>query len=133
MSVSYYAFLVYGVEINKEWLYKINKERGCSHALHDDANFCPVCGAKMWIEDRELDIEFCNDSGLSYFAPSYDSSDVVLGFSLGVASEYRGSIQSNLEEPTQAQIDELMNLCKELDILLEVTELKKHLVMYCSY
>jgi hypothetical protein len=47
MSVSFSAYIVFGVRIKYEKLFQSGEQRGCDHETRD-FQFCPECGEQMW-------------------------------------------------------------------------------------
>lgn len=52
MGVDYYSYLTVGVCLSERDWENTAPIRGCSHQEVRGANFCPVCGASMWKEER---------------------------------------------------------------------------------
>jgi hypothetical protein len=48
MSVSFSAYIVFGVRIKYEKLFQSGEQRGCDHETRD-FQFCPECGVKSQI------------------------------------------------------------------------------------
>ena len=51
MSVSIYAYLVVGVEIDNAQLYNEIDVPGCRHNPSPEVQFCPQCGRAAWIKE----------------------------------------------------------------------------------
>ena len=86
MSVSFSAYIVFGVRIKYEKLFQSGEQRGCDHETRD-FQFCPECGEQMWISTTnkvELNPFENSLSDVSYyysFEPS-KRDNIVIGFLL---------------------------------------------------
>ena len=84
MSVSFSAYIVFGVRIKYEKLFQSGEQRGCDHETRD-FQFCPECGEQMWISTTnkvELNPFENSLSNVSYYY-SYEPSkrdNIVIGF-----------------------------------------------------
>jgi hypothetical protein len=47
MSMSY-AAVIYGLRVEEQFDITHTRERGCMHAVAEDASFCSKCGAPVW-------------------------------------------------------------------------------------
>lgn len=137
MSVSCYAYLVYGVIVKKDRLYEENNVRGCGHKKSTTAKFCPECGKPMYKTERSIELDFCDgtEDTLSYYAFTYEEEDeVVLGFALAKVGGYKNpNVTNKFAEPTQEQKEEILEYCRRVDIKVDESELKNHLMLYASY
>ena len=134
MSVSFSAYIVFGVRIKYEKLFQSGEQRGCDHETRD-FQFCPECGEQMWISTTNK-VELnpfensLNDVSYYYsFEPS-KRDNIVIGFFVDNTDDI-----SSFNELTDAQkrhyTDKLKHWFKTHDIKCEI-ESKSYLILYAG-
>lgn len=134
MSVNYHAYVVYGVQVDKNWLYETTSKRGCSHKSIEGARFCPECGKPTTIDGKELTLEFGDSTELSFFGYTYEAESVVVGFCMSEADDFSDTHAiSTVRQPSEEQKEELLIYCKQMNIKLDPDEPCLFNVLFCSY
>ena len=102
MSVSFSAYIVFGVRIKYEKLFQSGEQRGCDHETRD-FQFCPECGEQMWksttnkVELNPFENSLSNVSYYFSFEPS-KRDNIVIGFFVNNTDDI-----SSFNELTDAQ------------------------------
>lgn len=87
MGTTYKAVTVVGCKIPKSRLFEIKVIRGCEHQIPEslkiDAQFCPQCGKKLWIETTCVDPQYDEAQGtlcgFRVFSNHWDDFVIVAG------------------------------------------------------
>lgn len=67
MGLDIHKYVVYGMQVTKQDITRIDKERVCEHDTDTTKKFCSECGAPVWETTECPVLEGNEKKGLSYF------------------------------------------------------------------
>lgn len=136
MSISFSAYIVFGVKADISILTQCVKERGCSHEETDKA-FCAVCGAPMWktINHRiYLDPHENSTEEISYYyscdPDSFENEKIVIGFLVDVTNSISKFYELSKEQK-EKYTQKLINWFNDYGIIFNI-EPQMHLILHAS-
>jgi len=126
------SYVVYGIKVNKSFLEKSARIRGCIHDCDLTKNFCPECGKPVWVSGLSFvfdDLYENPEVGFGYFVDNYDlfindsEAELLVGFCLGHTEEdgYGDVMFHSVEMSEKIKV-----FCREYGIVCSENSLKTY-------